>query len=220
MTTNPFADDPTLVGTYAGGQWTVTGRRYTTTDMTTLHQTLAAETARITNSRTLSDEAKRIALAKAYTTARDHAAQLRQQAEDNTRNQRTTLERKLFGSTTDLDPTAAISRRDAADRAAKLTDPVEAGRLLQRADRSGDQHLAQAIAAHAADMWWWDIVEQWTNGRPDAAATIAALRDLPNVDDPVNKLTAAMTYAVPRPGPISNLTDYQLDTLAATQLDS
>lgn len=219
MTENPFAEDPTVRAAYAGGQWRIAGGTYTTADVTAAQQRLASQVERIRGRRELSDHAKRVAIAKAYKETRDSITAMRAQAEEQVRGERTKLHRRLFGHEGDTDPNTTIVRRDAADRAAKLKTPHEAEHALKRAEREGDTHLAQAIASHAAEQVWGSVVDTYVSARPEAAATAEALQALPNPDDGVWVMQQAMTYSVMPPSELGDATDYQVDALAASDLD-
>jgi hypothetical protein len=66
-------------------------------------------------------------------------------------NRKLKLERDLFGLAGISDSSTAISYRDAQDRVAALDSGAqnEALRLLSQAERSGDTHLAKAVALRA-----------------------------------------------------------------------
>ncbi|PTU56967.1 hypothetical protein DBB34_06550 [Sphaerisporangium cinnabarinum] len=76
---------------------------------------------------------------------------------------------RAFG-TTGLpgDPASlTISLRDAQDRVAKIRDEDELETLLGRATRSGDEVLARAVAARAAEIGKTYGVEEFVRVRPD-----------------------------------------------------
>jgi hypothetical protein len=68
-----------------------------------------------------------------------------------------------------------ISRRDAADRVAAITDRSELREMLRRATRTGDEVLARAIAERALDERDEKTMNQFLEDRPD-------------LDGPVNRL--------------------------------
>jgi hypothetical protein len=59
-----------------------------------------------------------------------------------------------------------ISRRDAADRVAAITDAAELRELLRKATRSGDEVLARAIAEKAVDNQDVKTMNQFLADRP------------------------------------------------------
>lgn len=219
MATNPFTEDPTMQAEYADGRWISRGRRYTTRDVTAINERLASEVARINGRQSLSPQAKQIAIAKAYRTARDQVQGMRQAEADRISGERTRLSRRLFGHEGAADAQTIIVRRDAADRAARLTSPEEAEQALQRAEAQGDTHLAQAIAGHSLANLWNGVVQTWVNAHPDIADTAQQLEQLPNPNDGAWKLRQAMTYTVMPPQELGGMPDHQVDRLADTVLD-
>lgn len=219
MSINPFADDPTVQSEYFDGRWISKGKTLTTRDVAAINQRLASEVERINGRRSLSDEAKRIAIARAYRDARNQIQAAGQAVLDQVHNERARLSRKLFGYEGDADPNTVVVRRDAADRAAKLDSPEAAQRALQMAEMNGDQYLAQAIAGQANANMWHDVVGSYLDARPEAGEAAAQLRDLPDPSDGVWRMQHAMTYSVMPPQELGGMPDYQVDRLADTVLD-
>lgn len=171
--------------------------------------------------RDLTAQARKVAIARAYTTAQEQLAQLQQADTEHYHRQRNYLERKLFGSTTDVTGTHAVSSRDARREAAKLTDPDEAARAFNRAQRDGDADLCRAIAAHAAENashnaaapGWSAIVGHYASsspGKQDTYTELAGMRQ-PGVG-------FDFTYVMPSPSELGRLSAYQVTQLAATDL--
>lgn len=183
------------------------------------------EANRINAKRDLAPHAKRTMLARIYVQARDALNEMREQEAARIDAERHRIERRLFGSDGQtIDPTTAISRRDAADRAAAIDDPDEALKVMRRAERSGDAALAQAIAAHAADLSqdhrWADVLGAYAATRPDAAESISRLREMPDTRDGVYRMRQAVTYSVMPPDGLGDVSGYQVDALAGRPLDS
>jgi hypothetical protein len=220
MTINPLTqDDPTINAEYAGGQWRARGRNLTTRDVTALQENFARQVEQINGRRSLSDEAKRIAIARAYRDTRDQIQAAGQAVLDQVTSERARLSRKLFGHEGDADPNTVIVRRDAADRAAKLTDPHEAQRALERAEANGDVHLAQAIAGQSFANGWADVVHSWFDANPQAGDTARQLQELPDPSDGVWRMQHAMTYSVMQPAELGGMPEYSVNALADTVLD-
>jgi len=104
----------------------------------------------------LSEHAKRVALARAVTTARAEIKIVRE-AEGKERDARWSAGlRKLWG-TDDIVAGGAdrasttISARDAIDRVSRIKNADQAAALLRQAEATGDEILARAIANHAND---------------------------------------------------------------------
>lgn len=221
MTINPLTqEDPTINAEYAGGQWRVRGRNLTTRDVTALQENFARQVEQINSRRSLSAEAKRIAVARAYRDTRDQVRAAGQAVLDHVTSERAKLTRKLFGHEGDADAQTVIVRRDAADRAAKITEPHEAQAALQRAEANGDVHLAQAIAGQAQANMWSDVVGSWLDAHPEAGETAQQLNQLPDPSDGVWRMQHAMTYSVVAPDGLGGLSDYQVDAIADTVLDA
>jgi len=219
MTNNPFANDPTVAAEYHDGRWIVRGSTLTTHEVARLQQNLARQVEQINSRRSLSDEAKRIAIARVYRDTRNQIQAAGQAVLDHVTSERARLSRKLFGYEGTADAQTVIVRRDAADRAAKLTDPDEAQRALERAEANGDVHLAQAIAGQAQANMWGDVVNSYLNAHPEAGEAAQQLQQLPNPDDGAWRMRHAMTYSVMPPQELGGLSDYQVDALADTVLD-
>ena len=219
MSTNPFADDPTVQAQYADGRWISKGRTFTTRDVSAINERLAAEVARINSLQSLSDQAKQIAIAKAYRTARDQVQAMKQAVTDQVTSERDRLSRRLFGHEGVADAQTVIVRRDAADRASKLDSPEAAQRALRMAEANGDTHLAQAIAGQSFANGWADVVHSWFDANPQAGETARQLQELPDPNDGMWKLQQAMTYSVAQPTELGGMPDYQVDRVADTVLD-
>nr|WSX52209.1 hypothetical protein OG409_26735 [Streptomyces sp. NBC_00974] len=168
-----------------------------------------------------SARAKQTMIARAYLEARNALDSLKEQEIAQIGRQRQQLDRKLFGTNGfSPDPNAVIARRDANDRAAKLDTPRDAEHALRRAEREGDRIMAKAIAAKAAeysgDPAWLGVLNTYVEGKPEEAATLQALVDLPDTDDGVWQISKAMEYGLATP---SDLGDQMPEGLAALPLD-
>jgi hypothetical protein len=97
----------------------------------------------------------------------------------------------------------ALSRRDADERAAQLTNADAAAELLRKADTNGDEALARAVAAHSVDQVlanqvlgdprpWLDVVNAYAGKRP---STVDPLTELVNPPPP----PGLFEYVAPRP---------------------
>jgi hypothetical protein len=172
--------------------------------------------------RDITPQARQIAIARAYTKARDGLTQLQAHDTEKYHQQRSRLERKLFGNTDHISGASAVSSRDARDRAAKYTNPDDAAAALGRAQRDGDADLARAIAAHAADnastevgshTAWGAVVQRYADSRP---ALADAYKELTELHHPGHGMD--FTYVLPKPREIGSMADHQVDQLARTDL--
>lgn len=134
------------------------------------------------------------------------------------RERRRTLERSLFqpGKGDGTDPaTTRLSYRDALDRAATISDATEAKRLLAQADKSGDELLAKAVAQHASEMQWGDVLKAYFTDRP---GQVDAYNELSNLiaseSDPTSGFHRSVKYALPTPSELSRLDPYKIAQLA------
>ncbi|MEV5441414.1 hypothetical protein AB0N23_02520 [Streptomyces sp. NPDC052644] len=220
MTTNPLTqEDPTVAAEYFNGRWQAKGRTLTTRQVDAIQTDLARKIDRINHNRTLSAEAKRIAIAREYRAARDAIHAAGQAVLDQVNGERNRLARKLFGYEGEADPAIVAIRRDAADRAARLDTPEAAQDALQLAEMNGDRYMAQAIAGHANAHMWTSVVDTYLDAHPEAGEAATQLRALPDPSDGVWRMQHAMTYSVMQPSELGGISDYQVDALADTVLD-
>ncbi len=175
----------------------------------------------IRNRTELTNAAKVGMLARNHTDAKASMRDLQQQATDDTTVQRRTMSQRAFGvaGVPGDAATVAVSMRDAQDRVAALSSGREAVALLARAETSGDEVLARAVAAHAFDQAtaqggisgldddWSTVVNDFADTRPAAADALRTLIKL-NSPDP------SWTYVVPAPPELHGIPSAQLDTLA------
>jgi hypothetical protein len=174
-------------------------------------------------------DAKAGMLAKNYTDATSQMDDLRRTATGDDAALRTSLERKAFGIA-DLpgDPaTAAVSYRDAQDRVAGITGTPDAHALLARAQRSGDEPLARAVAAHAYDMrgsfdgiangddtsTWTSVLQAYIDERPEKARAVQTL--LTAKDQKLqSQVTDAWSFIVAKPPELDRYSQVHLQQLA------
>lgn len=166
----------------------------------------------------LTPHARQVALARAHKTLTNQLQEAQETALRQYQTRRAQLERRLFGSESDVTGADAISRRQAREMAAKLTDPREAQAAYQRALRDGDRDYARAIASHAADQAKTPVLgEAWKNlltahaeaspRRADEYRELTELREPGTLGD--------FTYLPPPlPSELSKLTPGQISQLA------
>lgn len=75
-----------------------------------------------------------------------------------------------------------ISRRDAGDRAARVTRKDELMDLVVRATRSGDEILARAAAERATELQYAEVVNKFLETRPNLESAAERLWDAQNAD--------------------------------------
>lgn len=178
--------------------------------------------ARIRDRRDLTDQAKRVAIARAFTDAQQKMEQLQQADTQRVASERTRLERRLFGNSGSIGGSDALNARQAREMAAQLTDPQQAQDAYQRAKRDGDTTYQKAIAAHAAELAsipllglaWQPIVQQYTQDAPGGAETYRQLADMHEPG-----MGTDFTYVLPTPSEMGRLSAGQVMALADTDLD-
>jgi hypothetical protein len=180
--------------------------------------TIAAHQVRIEAIRSdpaLSPEGKRNRMAGDYITTQATVARLQVDEQAAASARRTTLERDLFGLPGFADASAAISYRDAQDRAAGITDEHDALRLLSQADLSGDDHLAKAVALRSIQESWPNVSAAYAAARPGVAAKMQELANMatPGIAD---SLSAAWAYYLPAPNELAGIPAQTINELAHT----
>lgn len=172
---------------------------------------LAATVDRIRADPNLSDAGTQRAIASAFLETQRRVAALRQAEDDRNRHRVRDLERRLFGAAGDsADPSTAISRRDASDRAGALDSPDDALELLGRAERGGDTILARAVAETAWQRHWQDVLDAYTDERPAAAAALAELAAATGRGEArgrrlADTMARSMSFSVPVPRELAQL---------------
>jgi len=182
--------------------------------------------------RDLTPDARNGLLAKYYLDAKQQLSRIQQTATQETAADRNALEQRAFGinGLPGADQaTIATSYRDAQDRAAGLNSSRDAMSMLTRANRTGDEPLARAIAAHAYDMTssavvgglvdsgWDEVLDAYLEPRPSKVSTIQSLADMSRAASPsANLMTQMFAFALPAPGELSGLSGAQVEHLAAS----
>lgn len=84
------------------------------------------------------------------------------------------IEREFRGSQP-TDANSVLLRRDASDRARRITDKQEAMAVLNDALANGDAEMAHAIGTRARNSVWLDVAEAHQAAHPDTADSAQAL---------------------------------------------
>lgn len=156
---------------------------------------------------------KKIELAKVAREMRAERQRLMAERDRESRGAQVRLENTLFGSGSKADDASAvISRRDAGDRAAQLDDEEAARRLLARAERTGDEPLARAIAERAFERRWVNVTNEFLERRPELDAPMNELwsQRHPSMND---ALVEILTMDA-NPEELSGLSEFDIDRLA------
>jgi hypothetical protein len=188
-----------------------------------IRQTLANAIDRARNDQTLSPVGRTQRIAAAWQQASTAMGGVRINFEGGSALNAQDIQRQVFGADS-VSGADAISTRDAADRAAQLPNADEALSLLDRAELTGDDHLARAVAAHAyqaSQDWlggqdWSRVVDAYIQTRPDVAEKLQQLSDLRSntTRDAIN--FAGYTYLL-KPDELSRLSDGQIAALAGEE---
>jgi hypothetical protein len=107
------------------------------------------------------------------------------------------LDQELRGNQP-TDANSVLLRRDAADRARRITDEAEALAVMGDAARSGDASLAHAVGYRARHSGWVDALDAYKHVQPESADTASALAVVEGLSrDTGYNLSNQITYAEP-----------------------
>lgn len=168
--------------------------------------------------RDLSDDGRRRQMAKAKQAADKEMSQIRQQEVTDRDAREQELTRRLFGGTA-RDAASATSRRDAEDRAQRLSRPQDALDLLGRARMSGDVQLAKAVAQHAlgrvkalpAATAWAGVLDEWSvDEAPSVDEALTELGELHRARSGPARFAGAVSYTLPPPAELGGHSIEQL----------
>lgn len=167
----------------------------------------------------LTADAKRARIAVVFDGANKRMEELRASAGAASDEQRKAVTSAAW-SLDDIAPTnavdraaAAMSYRDAQDRAAQIDNASTAISAMMDANAVGDELMARAVARIAYTLGWPEVVARYTQDRPKAQTALAALAAL---DRPQRVTAADLFWAVlPAPPELGGLQDFQVAQLAA-----
>ena len=109
----------------------------------------------------------------------------------------TKLEHELRGNQP-TDANSVLLRRDATDRARKITSERDALEVLADATRSGDATMAHALGYRARQSGWVDVLDAYKVSQPESADAAAALAVVENLSTDRNfSLSNSMAYSSP-----------------------
>jgi hypothetical protein len=109
----------------------------------------------------------------------------------------------------------AISRRDAGDRIAQLTDPIARQNLLATAVRSGDDVLARAIAQQAVETGDASTASAFQEAYPALSAAIERLWNSQAQAQTGVDLMANFRLSALKPAPLKSLQNYEIASAAS-----
>jgi len=179
----------------------------------------ASALAAIRNDTTRTEQWRRQQIAKVFLKMKAELdADVDLQVEAKVRTQRS-LEAKVFGVSSLPGDVASlsISRRDAGDRVAGLKTQVDAIRLLDRADRSGDEVLARAIAERALENDWADVANAFVDTRPHLSTAVEQLWNSRPATAAEN-MAGHMIRGSLQPGELHGLSQHDIERLAESDV--
>lgn len=145
-----------------------------------------------------SDVAKREDLAALQKATKAKLDALKESQESFIKGLRDKVEMEFRGSQP-TDAASVVSRRDAADRARKITDKREALEVLQDAIAGNDADFAHALGVKARNNGWVDAAEVYTGAYPSTAGSAEAL-DYIDSNGPgtaAYNVLSSMTFSAP-----------------------
>lgn len=144
-----------------------------------------------------SELAKRQRIADLDVATRGKLDALRAEQDRYIASVRSKLEGELIGYQAS-DANSVLLRRDAADRARKITDEEEALAVLRDAARGGDDSLADAVGYRARQTGWIDALDAYKEIRPQSADSAAALAFVEGLaSDTGYNLSNQITFSAP-----------------------
>lgn len=173
---------------------------------------------RIRGNKAASREGKRADLARTYLNARQRMEVIFATEDAQRADRRRDLERRLFGAPLLGDQASMmISRRDAMDRAGRLTGTDDALPLLRRALASGDEVLARAVVQWAYEQRNADVVNAYSDARPHLDSDLGELWRMPEKNPTqatVEAMRRAMNYPISKPGELADVDEMHLQAVA------
>ncbi|KXC06428.1 hypothetical protein [Microbacterium hominis] len=165
--------------------------------VTAIKKAYTAKRQDILRDERLTDAAKTADLAKLSEKTAEQIASIKGEQEAYISTLRSNVESALRGSQP-TDANSVLLRRDAADRARKIIDEVEALDVLSDAIRGGDVTLQHAVAHIGRQKGWVEVTDAYRAAQPASAAAAAALAVVEGLDrDTGFNLANQITFAAP-----------------------
>ncbi|WP_436785783.1 hypothetical protein [Yinghuangia sp. YIM S10712] len=174
----------------------------------------------IRGARNVHPDAKKVEVARAYHQARTALDRARKEQQAQDEKIWPDLERRLFGYDTGYAAPAeraatVIAARDAYDRAANLGSSKDAAQLLARAEQTGDELLARAVAQRANDRSWNEVLGDYLSRRPEATRIYNQMCEIYQRRTSLNgNIKTGMDHALHRPEELTGLSDTDIAALA------
>jgi hypothetical protein len=157
-----------------------------------IQQRLDSTIREVRDNRAYSDSGRRGEMARAVLQAKKEADTLRDKFAAARDLRRESLQKSLFGDLSTASALEVANMRDADDRAERLETAGNAQSLLDRARSRGDGVLARAVARHAFNKGWSEVIDRYAENV--GSITREMLDELGNITSGPN--TAAAEAAV------------------------
>lgn len=152
---------------------------------------------KILDDKMTSDLAKKNQIKDLDAKTRSELDRIRSEQESYVRTLRGNLERELRGEQP-TDANSVLLRRDAADRARRITNEKEALAVLGDAVHNGDESMTHAVGYMARQSGWVDVSDAYRLAQPGTADVAAALAFVEDATTDVGyNLGSQMAYADP-----------------------
>lgn len=191
--------------------------------MTTTRKDILAEYRRtldgIRGDRKMTDAARQLAAARAYTTARTDMTRATRDHQAGQSARWDQLERKVFGLPkasiySDADQAAqTMAMRDALQRVTSIRTEDDAARLLRQAEQTGDETLARAIAQHANEHDWTDVLLGYFGPRPGAREAYDEMCAI-HSERTTGKVVDHLAHHIGKPEELRGMDDRAIEQLA------
>jgi hypothetical protein len=181
----------------------------------TIRDNLGAAVDHIGTQASLTPDAQLCLIARAYMTAKAQMDALSTDTAAKTDARMRVLTAQVWGLADFSGDrvSAAISLRDATDRAQALDSIPAAMNLLTTAERSGDELLARAVACQADAMGWDDVAGAYFATRPAPAKANAELHSLVPSLKSMN-VVDLFAYVLPTPAGLNASNPYRIQQIA------
>lgn len=189
-----------------------------------IHQTYGTSIESIRGKRrSLSDEAYRVSLARAYVRARDQANKLRAADVQAVDKQRADHRRAWTEPPTN--GWDVIARRDATRFAGEIINGAQLVQEYETAERNRDTEMMRALAMRASELGSLlggtgsrEVIERYAATDPSLKEGLDGMRTSQS-GDPAALLRHASQFAVTPPTELAGLQEQQIEQLARTELD-
>lgn len=169
-----------------------------------IQQRLDVTVRELRDNHAYSPSGRRTEMAKAVVAAKKESDALRNKFIAARNLRRESLQKSLFGDLSTASSLEVANMRDADDRAERLENVGAAQALLDRARQRGDGVLARAVARHAYNQGWRDVID--TYAEQTGSITKGLLDELVGIPAGKNTdTTDALVFRVRAPQELSGM---------------